>query len=68
MGILLPFLLGFSTGATGGFLVGLWTADEDNPAQENIRAFVRHVWEEARRAAHEEEQRRLQEFQRMTGL
>jgi len=67
MGILFTFAWGVAIGSAGGFVAGLFTADEEDPRQQAIREYVRQVWEEARRAAEEEEQKRLAEYERLIG-
>ncbi|GEM_PF-6106604 len=68
MGLLAPFLWGMATGAAGGFLTGLFTADEESPRQQRIREIVRYMWEEAKRAADEQERILLSEYSRLTGI
>jgi len=68
MGILLTFAWGLALGSTGGFAVGLFTADEANPRQQAIRAYVRRIWQEAREASEEEERRQLEAYRRLTGV
>ena len=65
--MLLTFTWGVAVGSVGGFVVGLFTADEEDPRQQAIRAYVRRVWEEARRAAEQQEQELLSEYRRLTG-
>ncbi len=65
--MLLTFAWGVAVGSVGGFVVGLFTADEEDPRQQAIRAYVRRVWEEARRAAEQQEQELLSEYRRLTG-
>ncbi len=68
MGLLMPFVWGLTAGTVGGFVAGLFTADEQDPHQQRIREFVRYVWEEAKRAAEEQEQILITEYERLTGV
>lgn len=68
MRVFLSFVGGMVVGAGTGLLVGLMTADPDDPRQRVIREAVRQVYEEARRAAEEQESVLRAEFERLTGL
>ena len=68
MRILFSFISGALVGAAAGTLVGLITADPDDPRQQAIREAARRVYEEARRAAEEQERSLREEYERLTGL
>ncbi len=66
--VCLSFLVGTLAGAAVGTLVGLVTADPNDPRQQTLREIVRQIYKEARRAAEEQESRLREEYKRMTGL
>ncbi len=68
MRILWSFVGGMVVGAAAGMLVGLVTADPDDPRQQAIREAAWQIYEEARRAAEEQERALREEFERLTGL
>ncbi len=68
MGIRNMFALGALVGGAVGFLVGLVTANPDDPRQAAIREYVRRVYEEAKKAAEEQEALLRSEYQRRVGL
>ena len=68
MRTLLSFVGGAVVGAALGTLVGLMTADPDDPRQQALREAARRVYEEAQRAAEEQEQALREEYARLTGL
>ncbi len=62
------FLWGLFLGSTGGFLVGVFTANPEDPRQAAIRRIVLQVYQEARQAAEAEEQSLWAEYERLTGV
>ncbi len=68
MGALFSLLWGTVVGSAVGFLVGITTADPEDPRQQAIRDAVSRVYEEARSAAEARERELLAEYRRMTGL
>lgn len=68
MRTMLSFVLGSLVGAATGALIGLITADPDDPRQQAIREAARQIYEEARRAAEEQERALREEYERLTGL
>ncbi len=62
------WLWGMLLGTAGGFLVGLLTANADDPHQATIRDLVHRVYREARQAAEEEERSLWREYERLTGI
>lgn len=67
MGIRDAFAVGAILGGVVGFLAGLVTADPDDPRQQAIREFVWQVYEEAKKAAEEEESLLRSEYERRVG-
>ncbi len=68
MGIRNMFALGVVVGGAVGFLVGVVTANPDDPRQQAIREYVRRVYEEAKKAAEEQESLLRSEYERRVGL